>query len=106
MRKAKGSKSAANLPKMCGADIELGNFYLGAEEPAGTGREASRALLREIDGLPLPSLNQVCGTGITGPDQYGHLEIGNWGYPAWSAPQGGAISYGQFNPQDWGRKFR
>jgi proteasome accessory factor A len=37
------------VPKLCGADVELGNFILGrrgGEE--GTGGEASRALLREI----------------------------------------------------------
>lgn len=37
------------LPKLCGADIELGNFVLGLDRPGGTAREASRALLREID---------------------------------------------------------
>jgi len=37
------------LPKLCGADIELGNFILGLDRPGGSGREASRALLREID---------------------------------------------------------
>lgn len=36
------------LPKLCGADIELGNFILGLERSSGTGHEASRALLREI----------------------------------------------------------
>lgn len=39
------------LPKLCGADIELGNFILGDPESFSTGYEASRALLREIDGL-------------------------------------------------------
>src|SRR3989442_15959584 len=37
------------VAKLCGADIELGNFILGLERAGGTGREASRALLREID---------------------------------------------------------
>src|SRR5580765_915076 len=40
------------FPKLCGADIELGNFVLGVETNRGTGFEASRLLLREIDGLP------------------------------------------------------
>jgi proteasome accessory factor A len=35
-------------PKLCGADIELGNFILGLQRPDGTGDLASRALLREI----------------------------------------------------------
>jgi len=37
------------LPKLCGADIELGNFILGRGRPGGSVREASQALLREID---------------------------------------------------------
>lgn len=40
------------LPKLCGADIELGNFEAGVERSWGTGYEASRALLAEIDGFP------------------------------------------------------
>ncbi len=37
------------VPKLCGADIELGNFVLGLERVGGSGYEASRALLREIE---------------------------------------------------------
>ena len=40
------------LPKLCGADVEWGNFILGVDRQFGTGPEASRALLREINGLP------------------------------------------------------
>ncbi len=40
------------LPKLCGADIELGNFILGVQQPGGTGYEASRELLAEIAGYP------------------------------------------------------
>ncbi len=39
------------LPKLSGADVELSNFFLGAADTYSTGYEASRALLREIDGL-------------------------------------------------------
>ena len=39
------------LPKLCGGDIELGNFVLGVPG-RDTGAMASRALLAEIDGLP------------------------------------------------------
>jgi hypothetical protein len=41
------------LPKLCGADVELGNFEAGVERAGGTGYEASRALLAEIEGYPL-----------------------------------------------------
>jgi len=46
------TKERRHLPKLCGADVELGNFILGLERAGGTGEEASRALLREIEGLP------------------------------------------------------
>jgi proteasome accessory factor A len=35
--------------KLCGADVELGNFVLGLPGRDRTGREAARALLREIE---------------------------------------------------------
>ena len=41
------------LPKLCGADAELGNFMAGLDLHGGTGYEASRALMAEIEGLPL-----------------------------------------------------
>ncbi len=44
---------AGALPKLCGADIELGNFIVGLEQTQSTGYQASRALLMEISGLPL-----------------------------------------------------
>jgi proteasome accessory factor A len=44
--------TASALPKLCGADIELGNFIVGLEQSNGTGYQASRALLAEIRGLP------------------------------------------------------
>ena len=52
-----GSRDATNavaaLPKLCGADIELGNFIMGAVQPGGSSYEASRALLAKIRGFPL-----------------------------------------------------
>jgi proteasome accessory factor A len=46
-------KTRARLPKILGADVELGNFLTGAADatPAGTGALASRLLLHEIDGI-------------------------------------------------------
>ena len=46
---------AGPLPKLCGADIELGNFTVGPESIGSTGYEAAQALLAEIPGLPLRS---------------------------------------------------
>jgi proteasome accessory factor A len=67
------------VPKLCGADIELGNAIVGptgsAESTArdGSGDRAARALLAEIDGLPLRHLAR----------RYGRKE----------------------DPQDWGRRW-
>jgi proteasome accessory factor A len=78
------------LPKLCGADIELGNFILGLERRGSTGYEASRALLREIEGLPrTPSYPYSYGGGYFGSSA---------GYYS------GGSGYG-YNPQDWGRKY-
>jgi hypothetical protein len=69
-----GRGNPNTLPKLCGADIELGNFILGLERREGSGAEASRAVLREIVGLPSTD--------------------GSASRPAAAA----------YDPQDWGRK--
>jgi proteasome accessory factor A len=109
------------LPKMCGADTELGNFVLGAEGPAGSGEEASRALLREIDGFPKTRLSEAAAPGWRSTVLY----PGGYGMPArersgWSTSWYDWRSYGPahetsgyiaeaarsvYDRQDWGRKF-
>ena len=42
---------ARGVAKIAGADFELGNFVLGLDRSGGTGPEASRALLRKIEGV-------------------------------------------------------
>lgn len=39
------------VPKLCGADVELGNFIIGPKAAGDTGSEAARRLLREIVGV-------------------------------------------------------
>jgi len=73
----------AAAPKLLGADVELGNCILGLEHEHGTCEAASRALLREIQGLPLPAPSHA----------------GAW----WNqSPQ---FQSANSNPQDWGRKY-
>lgn len=88
------------LPKLCGADIELGNFLLGVETRRGTGYEASRLLLREIDGLPRVQRSRgepcdcaACRRARSSADG----EVG-----ASSRGSNGQVAV---NPQDWGRKY-
>ena len=76
-----GPGALGAVPKLLGADVELGNLILGLEHEHGTGALASRALLREIKGLPLPA-----------PSSAG----GGW----YQSDQSSAT-----NPQDWGRKY-
>lgn len=66
------------IPKVCGADVELGNFVAGTERFGGTGPEASRVLLQAIAELT---------RGI--PAERGRIRR----RPAW------------MNPQDSGRVF-
>jgi len=73
----------AAAPKLLGADVELGNFILGLEREHGTCEAASRALLREIQGLPWPAPSHA----------------GAW----WN--QTGQSQSVTTNPQDWGRKY-
>ena len=76
------STSSRHQPKLCGADVELGNFFAGLTRRNGTGYEASRALLREFEG------------------------VSNGAGKSWSSSSypGSAYSPGA-NSQDWGRKF-
>ena len=86
--------SPPRLPKLCGADIELGNFVLGAPG-LDTGAQASRALLAEIDGLPrLGSVSYTYSPYTSGSSSYGYGHSKS----AESTASG-------WNPQDWGRKF-
>ncbi len=50
--KNKWRKRARILPKVCGYDGEVGNFYSGVYRPDGTGKQASRALLGQFKGIP------------------------------------------------------
>jgi proteasome accessory factor A len=85
------------VPKVVGADFELGNFILGLESPRGTGAEASRALLRAVVGVAAggnhqPSLWQA---GVQATTSFATA----------SAASASAASASAWNLQDWGRKF-
>ncbi len=78
------TKRIGQVPKVCGADIELANFIVGTEDER-TGAAAARALLREIHGLPHKA------------PRYGTYTPGGWA--SWGQSSEAA------NPQDWGRKY-
>jgi len=89
------------LPKLCGGDIELGNFVLGLPG-RDTGAMASRALLAEIDGLPRQQ--SVHYTPYAG--SWSSYTCGRSKREDGDDPGGGeANASGGWSPQDWGRKF-
>jgi hypothetical protein len=67
-----------SVPKLVGADFELGNFILGLTRSGGSGPEAARALLGEIEGVDATRAGRI-----------------RWLRSSWS--------WG--DPQDSGRKF-
>ncbi|MBI4601625.1 MAG: proteasome accessory factor PafA2 family protein [Planctomycetes bacterium] len=77
-----GRRRRPLVPKVIGTDTELANFVAGIEVTNGTGREASRALLRAIPGVLARDLAPAaCTCGTPGSCRCG------------------------FDPQDWGRRF-
>jgi len=94
-----GSQESAtqreHLPKLCGADIEVGNFILGSNRQGGTGGEAARALLREIEGVPRDERKTAGHTR----DYDSHYGGSDYSYGRY---YGGSYGY---DSQDWGRKF-
>jgi proteasome accessory factor A len=99
MRELFRDSSPPRLLKVCGADFELGNFILGVNDSAGSGREASRALLAAIEGLPRREAPRY-----TQPPA-------NWQSVVYGGRPGAGIQHVRcsgeydYHPQDWGRKF-
>lgn len=103
-----GETRSLRLPILCGADIELGNFVLGLNRVDGTAQIAAVALLREIEGLPLPeqprqrSFALIYGQGSGSAMPVSH---GSHSLTSSFRDDEGTGQQGSFNPQDWGRKF-
>lgn len=78
------------VPKLCGGDIELGNFVFGLNHTQETGFEASHALLKEIPGLSTTNAF-------------------SWSSEGWSSschsPSAGAGWGNRSYAQDWGRTW-
>ncbi len=73
------------LPKLCGADVELGNFILGLNTHGNTCYLASRALLQEIRGISRSAFTDIGRN----EDSRDNRDGDGWGS----------------NSQDWGRNF-
>jgi proteasome accessory factor A len=103
-RHATLNATAKALPKLCGADIELGNFIAGVECAGGTGYEASRALLAQIKGLPN---RQSSYQNNWWPAASSATRAGNGASYASSSHAGlcSSTSAWAYNPQDVSRRF-
>lgn len=89
------------LPKLCGGDVELGNFVQKLDRPGGTGYEASRALLPEIAGLPQGGSYQGrCNCASCRARRLSE-DADVWG----TNTSGSDTVAGFYVPQDWGRKY-
>ena len=103
------SPHAGCLPKLCGADFELGNLVLGVNMPQGTGALAAHLLLREFAGLPLSRKTSVlcyCPACSARRDAlaYGYSNSPHLGEECAQA-KSNQNTLTSYNPQDWGRKF-
>lgn len=111
--RSRGPMEETRLPKLCGADIELGNFVLGLQSQRGTGYEASRILLGEIDGLPrLEKFRaEPCDCPACRRARESSELSQSSGTASWSSQRASWTSHGNgsprsvVNPQDWGRKY-
>ncbi len=90
--------TATALPKLCGADIELGNFIAGVEHYGGTGYDASRALLAQIKGLPNRQASSISSWWTAGSSA---ARVGTKS----SAGSYVSTSGWAYNPQDVSRRF-
>ena len=99
MRNPYRVKSPPRLPKVCGADFELGNFVLGINDFTGSGREASRALLAAIEGYPRGEFYRCAAPTTTWQSAvYGGRQChGNRQYHH--------ATQSTDHAQDWGRRF-
>lgn len=83
----RSSRFDPRVPKLCGADIELGNFLIGAEGTRETCGEAAHSLLQQIDGYP--RRRWYLQPALAFADSGGSLRI--------VTPPS--------NSQDWGRRY-
>ena len=92
--------AVARVPKILGADIELGNWIEGLDTATGTGHVASRRLLREIDGVPADGALPVVAWS---PRVASGLSF-RPGYSTRDDDRDGRCAPTD-DPQDWGRRF-
>ena len=91
------------VPKIVGADVEVGNFIAATESSLGTGHLASRRLLREIAGIPQSSWS--ASNGDYGSYDISHSTTDALPYGGYTATSSLTTGTGDYSSEDWGRKF-
>jgi len=81
------------LPKILGADFEVGNFITGLPGGGDSGRAASSALLTEIEGFPRVERRHASSCNCVAC-------VAKWGFA-----YGGVTTEPVYDPQDRGRRF-
>ena len=92
-----------NIPKLCGGDIELGNFLTGVSSPDGTGSRAALALLRKIKGVAgsTRAASAPCDCADCRARRGQSWSSGGYG----TSSSGYYSSADGYNPQDWMRTY-
>jgi proteasome accessory factor A len=99
-------RRARQLPKLCGADFELGNFIDGPESLTGNTALAARLLLREFEGLPLATSWQLGKSAQQAAvDAASDKRPGEPNMDIGGPVARQADAEPDIDPQDWGRKF-
>ncbi len=102
------------VPKILGADVELGNFIEGVDAPLGSGGIASRLLLAQISGISAgaahtvvsPTIGTMARYDSSHPSQSGRLLAAPENHEPEAGRRGGRVGYALANhAQDWGRRF-
>ena len=89
------------VPKLCGADVEVGNVVREIAGPRNTARTASQALLREISGMPHSRwLDGACNSGRYNCS-YSYTTAGG----AWSSTGAKTSQYPQSKPLSTTRRI-
>jgi proteasome accessory factor A len=111
-KRAKDTGGPDRVPKLCGADTELGNFIQGGDFGGrDTSYQASRLLLREVEGLPQFSRRHSaqCRCAFCNAERPTYASNDNGGssglYDGYGWSGGAPVQQIVYDPQDWGRKF-
>jgi len=113
-RSKQGKKNTRRMvPKLIGCDSEMGNFFSGADVRSGTGKEASRAIIREVTGYPDSPRSHLLSCTCRDCDAHWRTrkQVATYRYASWYGPDSYAPAYDGnstsriVDPQDHDRRY-